>query len=263
VTEDIISWLLNLERSKGICLGLERINKALNKADLSRLGNIIHIGGTNGKASTLTFLKYILLSANYKVATYTSPHLLSVTERIRINNNNIPEEELREYTEANKEKIERLGLTFFEAITMLAFLYIINNKPDFTICEVGLAGRYDATNIIDPIISIITQIDYDHTDFLGNDLFNIAYEEAGIIKENRLCLTAVKDEKLLDILKKEANDKNAALYTISNITVDNIKNIKIRISGTSFDLESFGQHYKALQTNLIGRCQAENAALAV
>lgn len=142
----------------------------------------IHVAGTNGKGSTSHMLASIYQSAGYRVGLYTSPHLRSFTERIRINGQPIPEEEVARFVEQQQESIERIEPSFFEVTVAMAFDYFAREAVDIALIEVGLGGRLDSTNVITPIASVITNISYDHTDILGDTLPQIAGEKAGIIK---------------------------------------------------------------------------------
>ena len=144
----------------------------------------IHVGGTNGKGSVSHTLAAILQSAGYKVGLYTSPHLVDFRERIRVNGEMIPEQRVIDFVEKERAFFEPLHPSFFELATALAFLYFKEQQVDIAIIEVGLGGRLDCTNIIRPELSIITNISYDHTQFLGDTLEKIAHEKAGIIKPN-------------------------------------------------------------------------------
>lgn len=143
----------------------------------------IHIGGTNGKGSCSHTLASILQADGYKVGLYTSPHLVDFRERIRVNGEMIPEQYVIDFTEEHRKFFEPLHPSFFELTTAMAFKYFAEQKVDFAIIEVGLGGRLDCTNIINPLLSIITNISLDHTQFLGDTLPKIAFEKAGIIKQ--------------------------------------------------------------------------------
>ncbi len=142
----------------------------------------IHVAGTNGKGSTSHLIASVLQSAGYKVGLYTSPHLVDFRERIRINGAMIEEEDVVLFVEANKAFLEEIKPSFFETTMAMAFAYFAKEKVDIAVIEVGLGGRLDSTNIINPEISVITNIGYDHTEFLGDTLSKIASEKAGIIK---------------------------------------------------------------------------------
>ena len=142
----------------------------------------IHVAGTNGKGSTSHLIAAVLQAAGLKVGLFTSPHLVSLTERIRINGTPIPEETVAAFVTENKDFLDELQPSFFETMTALGFWYFVQEKVDIAVVEVGLGGRLDSTNVLTPILSVITNIGLDHTEFLGNTLTEIAREKAGIIK---------------------------------------------------------------------------------
>lgn len=144
----------------------------------------VHVAGTNGKGSTSHLIAAVLQAAGYKVGLFTSPHLISLTERIRINGQPIPEAEVAGFIEQNRAFLDELQPSFFETMTALAFAYFVKEQVDIAVVEVGLGGRLDSTNVLTPMLSVITNIGFDHTEFLGNTLPKIAREKAGIIKPN-------------------------------------------------------------------------------
>lgn len=171
----------------------------------------IHIAGTNGKGSCSHTLAAILQSQGYKVGLYTSPHLVDFRERIRVNGQCVPEQFVIDFVEENRSFFEPLHPSFFELTTAMAFKYFAEENVDYAIIEVGLGGRLDCTNIITPILSIITNISYDHTQFLGNTLAEIAGEKAGIIKEG---IPVVVGEYLAEtrpVFEKTAQEKHAPI----------------------------------------------------
>ena len=158
-----------------------RIGQAAYKADITNTVSLmqhlghpeqrfrsIHVAGTNGKGSVSHFLASILMQAGYKVGLYTSPHLVDFRERIRINGEMIPREEVSRFVESHKDFMQTLGLSFFEMTVGLAFDYFATQQVDIAVVEVGMGGRLDSTNVITPLISVITNIGFDHTQFLGN-----------------------------------------------------------------------------------------------
>lgn len=153
----------------------------------------IHVAGTNGKGSTSHAIASVLQNAGYKVGLYTSPHLLDFRERIRINGAKIPETEVIEFIIQHREYFEEHGVSFFEMTVGLAFTYFNSADVDFAVIEVGLGGRLDATNIIHPELSVITNIGLDHTEFLGETRSKIANEKAGIIKHRVPVVVGQKD----------------------------------------------------------------------
>jgi dihydrofolate synthase/folylpolyglutamate synthase len=173
-------------------------------------GKFIHIAGTNGKGSTASFLASILKESGYKTGLYTSPHLKSFTERMRINGVSISQETVIQYVEKFKPIIEELKPSFFELTTAMAFDYFAKQEVDIAVIEVGMGGRLDCTNVIRPEVSVITQIGLDHQQFLGDTLEAITKEKAGIIKENVPIVSSVKENELRLIIKEVAESKNAS-----------------------------------------------------
>lgn len=194
---------------------LDRIKSFLNK-----LGNpekkippIIHIAGTNGKGSTLSFIRYIMQAAGYKVHTYTSPHLVNFNERIVVAGNDIDDSELHNSLEECRIAVAEQPITLFETATTAAFLAFSRHKADITLVEVGLGGRLDATNVIDnPILTIITSIALDHTEYLGPTVETIAGEKAGIMKPNVPCVIAPQEKSIMNTLEQHAINKKSPLY---------------------------------------------------
>ena len=171
----------------------------------------IHIGGTNGKGSCSHMLSSILQEANYKVGLYTSPHLVDFRERIRINGDMISKDSVLKFMHENFDFFESNNLSFFEMTVGLAFDYFSKNKVDIAIIEVGMGGRLDSTNIINPILSIITNISLDHTRFLGSNIFDIAKEKAGIIKENIPVVIGETQQEISPIFNDIAKSKNSEI----------------------------------------------------
>lgn len=193
--------------------GLERIQTACDT-----LGNpekkikTIHIAGTNGKGSVAAMLQSILSEAGLRVGLFTSPHLVKVNERFRIGDQEISDEELEVFL----EKAQDLELSFFELCTLIAFLYFEEQKVDLAILETGLGGRLDATNVVTPIISIITEIGLDHTTILGSDIASIAREKAGIIKEGVPVVCGTQNPDARKMIEKVARKKNAPFYLVED-----------------------------------------------
>ena len=171
----------------------------------------IHIGGTNGKGSCSHMLSSILQEANYKVGLYTSPHLFDFRERIKINGDMISKDSVLKFMHENFDFFESNNLSFFEMTVGLAFDYFSKNKVDIAIIEVGMGGRLDSTNIINPILSIITNISLDHTRFLGSNIFDIAKEKAGIIKENIPVVIGETQQEISPIFNDIAKSKNSEI----------------------------------------------------
>ncbi|MDI6785489.1 MAG: folylpolyglutamate synthase/dihydrofolate synthase family protein [bacterium] len=243
----------------GIQLGLDNISSLLKRigSPHQKLKMIIHVAGTNGKGSTVAFLNSILSEAGFKAGIYTSPHLLSFTERITINNNPISEEEVAKgLTFIRKNTPKNLNLTYFEIATTLAFHYFALEEVDIAIIEVGLGGRLDATNVVNSQIAVITNIDYEHKDWLGNSLAEIAYEKAGIIKENSLVVTGATSKEAFSVIEEKAKEKSSFLYALN-------RDIKYQINSSKFTVWGDDFRYQDLEIGLLGRHQIINAALVV
>lgn len=171
----------------------------------------IHVAGTNGKGSVSHMLAAVLQSAGYKTGLYTSPHLLDFRERIKINGEMIPEEKVIHFIENCKSVIEELNPSFFELTVAMAFEYFSNEKVDIAIIETGLGGRLDSTNIIKPLVSVITNIGHDHMRFLGNTIPEIAGEKAGIIKPGRPIVIGQSNEETDPVFEKKADENGSCL----------------------------------------------------
>ncbi len=199
----------------------------------------IHVAGTNGKGSTSHMIASILQEAGYKVGLYTSPHLKDFRERIKIDGVMISEEEVVNFITENRAFLERQGLSFFEMTVGLAFDYFAKAEVDVAVVEVGLGGRLDSTNIITPEVSVITNIGYDHTQFLGETLPEIAFEKAGIIKEAIPVIVGEKQEITAQLFTKIAQERNTDIIFAEDCS----------ISG--------------YQTDLLGSYQLKNVKTAV
>ena len=178
----------------------------------------IHIAGTNGKGSTAHMLASIFQEAGYKTGLYTSPHLKDFRERIKINGKSISKQKTLDFILENKIEFEKINMSFFEYTVAMAFNYFANEKVDIAIIETGLGGRLDSTNIINPEISIITNIGYDHTNLLGDTIEKIAKEKAGIIKENTPVIIGRKQEETKNIFKSIAKEKNSSIHFCKKIS---------------------------------------------
>ena len=180
----------------------------------------IHIGGTNGKGSCSHMLSSILQEANYKVGLYTSPHLVDFRERIKINGDMISKDSILKFMHENFDFFESNNLSFFEMTVGLAFDYFSKNKVDIAIIEVGMGGRLDSTNIISPILSIITNISLDHTRFLGSNISDIAKEKAGIIKDNIPVVIGQTQQEISPIFTDIAKSKNSEIIFADHFIYD-------------------------------------------
>ncbi|MEH7495059.1 bifunctional folylpolyglutamate synthase/dihydrofolate synthase [Neobacillus niacini] len=253
----------------GIKPGLARMEWMMEKLGHPELKmKTVHIGGTNGKGSTVTFLRSILEAAGYSVGTFTSPYIEQFNERISVNGKPISDEEILELTNVIRpladelEQTELGGPTEFEVITAMSVYYFANiNQVDIVLYEVGLGGRFDSTNIIQPITSVITNIGLDHTNILGHTYEEIAFEKAGIIKEQIPVFTAVKNQDAIKVIKEQADKKHAPLNILNQDF--SITSHSPQDTGEEFTLNSANLKLEHLEISMIGLHQTENAALAV
>lgn len=199
----------------------------------------IHIGGTNGKGSTSNMVASVLQEAGYRVGLYTSPHLIEFTERIKINGENCPKEFVYEFIKKLRTLPADIYPSFFEFTTIMAFVYFAERKVDFAVIEVGLGGRLDATNIIKPLVTAITNVDLDHQDLLGYTIEEIAEEKAGIIKSDVPVISGTENPVVKNILRSKAGERKTDFIDATSVETSlssdlkgkyQIKNIKVALS---------------------------------
>ncbi|MGQ9464270.1 MAG: bifunctional folylpolyglutamate synthase/dihydrofolate synthase [bacterium] len=273
--EKFLYSLVNYERVPGYKYDLEAYKMFLEKlgSPHKRLRNVILIAGTKGKGSTATIICSCLVASGYRVGLFTSPHLIKVTERIKINNREITQNEMEKYIKAIRPHINfhsRIGArTFFEVLTTIAFMYFAEQEVDFAILEVGLGGRLDATNVFDFHIPVITRIGYDHMNLLGSRISQIAYEKAGIIHglhsstydtNKKIVITIHQRPTVESILKKISCQRNHEI-----IYADDLHQIEI-IESTAFGSKlsikgALGSFVAFLP--LVGRHQIENLKIVL
>lgn len=254
--------------SLGNIPGLERI-----KALLTELGNphqglaCVHIAGTNGKGTTSSIIADVLTAAGYKVGRFTSPHLHSYCERFVINGHEIQIERLQHYLDLIESKVRVMlakGLshpTEFEILTAIAFLYFKDESVDVAVMEVGMGGLFDSTNVIKPIVSIITGVDFDHTDYLGNNLEEIAYNKAGIIKSGVPVVVGAMHDKALKVIRNKALLEGSDLISGSQVRVSLAQ--KPDLSGQVVNIEGLGFHLHKVGFSLLGNYQLQNLSTAL
>jgi dihydrofolate synthase/folylpolyglutamate synthase len=255
-----IAYLFSLQRF-GIKLGLSNITTLLKL-----LGNphqrlrCIHIAGTNGKGSTAAFLQSILKHSGYRAGLFTSPHLVSFTERIRINDREIAQRRVADLVTKIRYLCQNSNLetiTFFEFITALALTYFAEEEADPVVVEVGMGGRLDATNVLQPMVSIITSISLEHQMYLGTSLKQIANEKAGIIKRATPLITGVRQPSVISVMRTRCKQLKARFYLAGT-------DIEGKKSGTArFNYKGFDRTLTGLSPSLIGDYQIRNATLAL
>ena len=261
--QDACDWLSSFEKY-GWVFGLERITLLLGQ-----LGNphqelkSIHVAGTNGKGSVCKYVSSILQKAGYSVGLYLSPHVERFSERISVNNQEISHEDFAMLVTQIKPVVEDMKRqnntpTFFEIVTVLAFLHFKRCSVDYAVVEVGLGGRFDATNVVDPLVSVITNISLEHTDILGKDLATIASEKAGIIKDRVPVVSAAVQDAWVAI-EQVAKERNAPVLWIDQ-TMWNRKSYPG--SYQEFMIQGAFKDY-VVKTSMLGRHQGENIALAI
>ena len=246
-------------RRFGIILGLATIRSILNAlGDPQNNFYSIHVAGTNGKGSVAAALSSILQQSGYRVGLYTSPHLVRFNERICINNRQISNDAVvKSYQAVQKAHLGNRTPTFFELTTAMAFYEFARRRVDWAVIETGMGGRLDATNVIDPVISIITNVSMEHRAYLGNTLARIAREKAGIIKQATPVVTAIKQRQAKSVIQRIAGKKSAPLYMLG-------KNFKVRRQPAGgFSYYGIENTWHDMHTALQGHYQVENAALAI
>ncbi|MEN8142010.1 MAG: folylpolyglutamate synthase/dihydrofolate synthase family protein [Thermodesulfobacteriota bacterium] len=242
-----------------IKLGLESMTAFLDNVGKphERL-QFIHVGGTNGKGSVAVNLLTILAAGGYKVGLYTSPHLSSVRERFRINNTYISEEEFAAHATAIRDSLGSKQITYFEFTTALAMLWFAEQDVDLVIMEVGLGGRLDATNVIKPLVSIITNVSMDHEAHLGNSLGDIAYEKAGIVKPGVPVVSGVAADESLQVVEGACLERGSLLHLLGR---DFHPEFESSASWTYRNLK--GRALRGLNSGLAGNYQVDNCAMAI
>ena len=241
---------------------INNVKEILNILGYKQTFKIIHITGTKGKGSTTLVLSNMLKSAGYKTASFVSPHIINVRERIAINNQWISEEDFIDITKKIKNILEEnkiYNITVFEIFTIIGLYYFYIQNVDYACIEVGIGGKLDCTNIVDSSISVITSISYDHMEILGNTIEEITEQKAGIIKENSLVVSAAQEKESINIIKKISKEKNSKLYVFKkDFDVDIISNTNKILEFNYIENE---KKYK-FETTLLGEHQSENISLA-
>ncbi len=259
----------------GIKPGLEVIS-----ALLEELGNphqrlaVIHVAGTNGKGSVCAMLESVLRATGFKTGLYTSPHLIDFSERFRINGEQITEPQLDRYIDQMEQAADAVeaatglrGATFFEISTAIAFQYFADEQVDIAIVETGMGGRWDATNVVIPLLSVITCIDIDHTNFLGDTIEKIAAEKAGIIKPGRPTVSAPQSAEVMRVLEKEGPvqfvDGASCSVVQQQPKVHNGAGSSVYVAHQRLKIETPSRSLPPINLPLLGEFQRENCAVAV
>ncbi|MDD6383624.1 folylpolyglutamate synthase/dihydrofolate synthase family protein [Mitsuokella sp.] len=266
--QEAISYLEGL-KIFGIRLGLSRITRLLELlGEPQDRYRTIHVTGTNGKGSVSAMLEGILRRSGIHTGFYSSPHLVSYTERIRVDGQAISEQEFADGIALIREKAEQMVAegdecpTQFEVLTALGFYYFAKCQVEYAVIEVGLGGTLDSTNVITPEVSVITNVTFEHADKLGGTISSIAENKAGIIKEGVPVVTAAADEPLA-IIRKRAEEKNADIFVAGEDFASRFLSCDGRTQTLEFTSELLGVVKEPYELHLLGRHQVENSSLAV
>ncbi len=256
--ESVVEFLYGLQKH-GIKLGLENMRLlAARLGEPQRRYRTLHIGGTNGKGSTAAVAAAILQAAGYRVGLYTSPHLVDFRERIRVNGEPIGETQVAELTERIRELVQAdCSPTFFEFTTAMAFQHFADAEVDVAVLEVGMGGRYDATNIVEPLVTVITTVALDHEEYLGRTVDTIASEKAGIVKPGVPLIVGSVPAEAFAVIEVVASQRRASVSRL---------NRDFKVEGESpagFRYEGVASRYDQLACPLEGRHQLDNAACAL
>ena len=261
--EEAVAWIDTFQQF-GIRLGLNRIEVVLNAVDNpQKKTSFIHVAGTNGKGSVCRYISSILTNEGYRTGLYLSPHLVDFRERFQLNNEFIKKDRFVEIVDRIRPIVEQvtdrgIQLTYFEICTIIAFLFFADEQVDYAVVEVGLGGRYDATNVITPLVSIITTVSLDHQDQLGNTIEDIAFEKAGIIKSNIPVVTAAEGnaiEVIETICKKQHSELTHVTERMVSLQETSLFHQLLLVHGCFDDY--------LVKTHQLGRCQWINIAISI
>jgi len=259
--DETLSYLYGLQKH-GLKFGLDNIRAILSLlGEPQRAFRSIHIAGTNGKGSTSAMIERLLREAGMRTGLFTSPHILSFKERIRISGTKIDEKDVIGLTDEIRRIIGDINPTFFEFVTAMAFLYFMRRNVAIAVIEVGMGGRLDATNCVEPEVSVITPIGLDHKEFLGRDLKEIASEKAGIIKKGIPVVSAAQEPPALEVIENRAKELSSRVF-LEGRDFEAVFRGHYP-DGIVIDYRSASLELSALKVSLRGRHQAQNAALAL
>ncbi|MCK9450311.1 MAG: bifunctional folylpolyglutamate synthase/dihydrofolate synthase [Bacteroidales bacterium] len=267
---DTLAWMFNqlpMYQRLGASAYKADLNNTIQLLDLlnqpQKSFRAIHIAGTNGKGSVSHMIAAVLQEAGYKTGLYTSPHLKDFRERIRINGVMIPEEKVVEFIAVNKSEFERMKLSFFEMTVGMAFRYFADEQVDLAVIETGMGGRLDSTNLAEPVLSVITNIGYDHTQFLGDTLPKIAAEKAGIIKPGVPVIIGETQTEVKAVFEEEAH-KVGSPWVFADEMFEAKRIRQETVMYQQFDIWKNSEiYYEALKLSLLGLYQQMNLVTAV
>jgi len=260
--QEALDFLYPLHRF-GIKPGLDRVHSLLNflGSPHKRLGQVVHIAGTNGKGTVAAALASIFQASGNKTALYTSPHIVDFTERIRINGVQIPRKKVAHYCSLLKDAVIDNHSTFFEATTAIAFAWFADEGVNVSIIETGMGGRLDATNVVDSTYAVLPSIGMDHTEWLGETLAMIASEKAAIIKKGCRVFTAVSEPEAFFPIQEIAKLCNAPLFVTAKDAVCRVSSAELGV--LTLEIQTASRYYPALKVPLTGSFHASNVLLSV
>lgn len=264
--DEAVNWLYDLQYF-GMKLGLDNTKALLSEFGDPHIGlRTVHVAGTNGKGSVCAFLTSILMDAGLKVGTYTSPHLRDFGERICVGNYPITRAEVLRSIKEIRPVVEKLAAkkiqcTFFEVTTCMAFRHFARRKVDVAVIEVGMGGRLDSTNVIEPEVSVITNISLEHTQHLGDTLGKIAFEKAGIIKRGVPVVSAVGEPEARDVIEAKARESKSKLFHVPGECT--YRMLESDGMGSRISFSAMGRNYEGVRIRLPGDHQAANASTAI
>ena len=255
--KQLLDWAYDLQKF-GIKLGLSSTRSLLDNLGNPHEGlETIHVGGTNGKGSVSAMMSAVLAEGGHRVGFYSSPHLVDFEERFRIGSEMITRDRVTDLMARVKAVVDhREPPTFFEYTTAMALLYFREQKTDLAIMEVGLGGRLDATNVIQPIVSVITNISLEHSEYLGTTIEQIAYEKAGIIKPGVPVVSAAEQPEVIRLFEETCRRRGSRFYLAG-------RDFRILKEGNTCSFEGFGRRVTGLHPNLKGPIQKQNMGLAL
>ncbi|CAH1214950.1 Folylpolyglutamate synthase [Paenibacillus allorhizoplanae] len=267
--QEAIDWIVGRMEKLGMKPGLQRMHLLMEKlGNPERRLKFIHVAGTNGKGSTCAYLASVLQACGYDVGTFTSPYLVRYTNRIQVNGADIEDDVLLRLVNEMKPIVDEIAVTevgpptMFEISTALAILYFGKVAyPDYVVWETGLGGRLDSTNIVNPIVTVITNVGHDHMDILGDTLELVAAEKAGIIKAGVPVITAVEPAAIWSVIEQTAKAKKATLYSLGDQF--NLTEVNSELDHQSFQFNGPFRPIPNLSITLNGEHQLKNAAVAV
>jgi dihydrofolate synthase/folylpolyglutamate synthase len=264
---EALSWIHSLLKF-GIKPGLKRVEWMLEKVGHpEKKIKCIHVAGTNGKGSTVSYLRNIFNEAGLTAGTFTSPYLITFNERISLDGNPIEDDELLKFAQLLKPLVDEIAETSmgspteFEVITVISMLYFAEKKPDIVIYEVGLGGLYDSTNVITPVLSLITNIGFDHMGILGETIEEIAFQKAGIIKGNIPVISTVEQDCAIEVIEKKAKMMNTKAFIAGKDFSS--KQISSERNGELFEYEGIKNVQIKYEITMKGHHQVKNATLAL